>query len=174
MDPNNPDRFASVDEVNYWGQIDVYMGGAEHGTGHLLYVRFWTKVLYDLGLIPFDEPAKRLINQGMILGMSSFADFLAGKTRLNPNGGLETTPNFVYSTSLNPADRLAKTLQKWKELNQEEVDQINTISDINVSERRIDVQFLTPDGKHAKNWEQTKAWIKKYYDQKESSTIFPR
>lgn len=58
--------FVSEDAVKYWGQVDLYMGGAEHATGHLLYFRFWTKVLHDLGHLPFDEPAKKLINQGMI------------------------------------------------------------------------------------------------------------
>jgi leucyl-tRNA synthetase len=58
--------FVAEDVVKYWGQVDLYLGGAEHATGHLLYFRFWTKVLHDLGYIPFDEPAKKLINQGMI------------------------------------------------------------------------------------------------------------
>ncbi|RYD51991.1 MAG: leucine--tRNA ligase [Sphingobacteriales bacterium] len=69
-DPNNADEFASADAVGYWGQVDVYMGGTEHAVGHLLYSRFFTKVLFDLGAIGFDEPFKRLINQGMIQGMS--------------------------------------------------------------------------------------------------------
>jgi leucyl-tRNA synthetase len=59
-------HFVDQDSVKYWGQVDLYMGGAEHATGHLLYFRFWTKVLYDLGYLPFDEPARKLINQGMI------------------------------------------------------------------------------------------------------------
>jgi leucyl-tRNA synthetase len=72
MDPHNPDEMASKEAMNYWGQVDLYMGGAEHATGHLLYSRFWTKALYDLGYIPFNEPFKKMINQGMILGRSSF------------------------------------------------------------------------------------------------------
>lgn len=71
LDANNSDRFASEEAVNYWKQVDLYMGGAEHATGHLLYVRFWTKFLHDLGHLPFDEPAKKLINQGMIQGVSA-------------------------------------------------------------------------------------------------------
>ena len=70
MMENNPEarakNFVAEDVVKYWGQVDLYLGGAEHATGHLLYFRFWTKVLHDLGYIPFDEPAKKLINQGMI------------------------------------------------------------------------------------------------------------
>lgn len=66
MDPNNEDAFVSKSNVEYWQNVDLYLGGAEHATGHLLYFRFWTKVLNDLGFLPFDEPAKKLINQGMI------------------------------------------------------------------------------------------------------------
>ncbi len=72
MDATNNGEFVSKDAVNYWQDVDLYIGGAEHATGHLLYVRFWTKFLYDLGLIPAKEPAKKLINQGMILGRSLF------------------------------------------------------------------------------------------------------
>ena len=70
MDSNNDEAFASKEAVDYWQDVDLYMGGAEHATGHLLYVRFWTKFLYDLGCIPKNEPAKKLINQGMIQGVS--------------------------------------------------------------------------------------------------------
>jgi leucyl-tRNA synthetase len=65
-DQQRTQAFVSAEAVNYWKQIDLYMGGAEHATGHLLYFRFWTKFLHDLGYLPFDEPAKKLINQGMI------------------------------------------------------------------------------------------------------------
>lgn len=77
MDPHNNERFASREAVDYWGQVDLYIGGSEHSTGHLLYFRFWTKFLFDLGLIPFDEPAKKLVNQGMIQGISMMANVLA-------------------------------------------------------------------------------------------------
>lgn len=66
MDSKNESEFVSEKAMQYWNNVDVYVGGAEHATGHLLYFRFWTKVLFDLGLIPFEEPAKKLINQGMI------------------------------------------------------------------------------------------------------------
>ncbi|MFM7727558.1 MAG: leucine--tRNA ligase, partial [Flavobacteriales bacterium] len=55
MDPNNPTIFADRTKIDYWNQVDLYMGGAEHATGHLLYARFWTKILFDLGFIGFDE-----------------------------------------------------------------------------------------------------------------------
>lgn len=72
MDPCNENEFVAKNKADYWGQVDLYIGGSEHAVGHLLYSRFWTKFLYDLGHISFDEPFKKLINQGMILGRSSF------------------------------------------------------------------------------------------------------
>lgn len=72
MDPHNQGDFASKEKMEYWNQVDLYVGGAEHAVGHLLYSRFWTKFLYDLGYISFDEPFKKLINQGMIQGRSNF------------------------------------------------------------------------------------------------------
>ena len=68
--PEDDKAFADKNSINYWRDVDLYIGGAEHATGHLLYVRFWTKFLFDLGLIPVIEPAKKLINQGMIQGRS--------------------------------------------------------------------------------------------------------
>ena len=72
MDAKNEGAFASKEATSYWNQVDLYLGGSEHATGHLLYCRFWTKFLYDLGFLNFDEPAKKLINQGMIQGRSNF------------------------------------------------------------------------------------------------------
>jgi len=72
MDPKNEAEFVSKAKADYWGQVDLYVGGAEHATGHLLYSRFWTKFLNDKGFISFDEPFKKMINQGMILGRSNF------------------------------------------------------------------------------------------------------
>ncbi|MAS52606.1 MAG: leucine--tRNA ligase [Flavobacteriales bacterium] len=73
MDPQNDGTFASREATDYWNQVDLYIGGTEHATGHLLYSRFWCKVLHDLDYIGFDEPFKKLINQGMILGTSAIA-----------------------------------------------------------------------------------------------------
>lgn len=67
-DPKNSDVFADEKSLQYWENVDLYIGGSEHATGHLLYSRFWTKFLYDLGYITFDEPFKKLVNQGMIIG----------------------------------------------------------------------------------------------------------
>ncbi|MCL4134014.1 UNVERIFIED_CONTAM: hypothetical protein GTU68_030498, partial [Idotea baltica] len=66
MDPNNDEVFASQDAINYWQDVDLYVGGAEHAVSHLMYARFWHKFLYDKGLVPTIEPFKKLINQGMI------------------------------------------------------------------------------------------------------------
>ena len=73
MDAHNPNEFASSEALNYWKEVDLYIGGSEHATGHLLYARFWQKFLFDLDVVPVDEFAKKLINQGMILGNSAFA-----------------------------------------------------------------------------------------------------
>ncbi len=72
MDPGNKTRFVGEEAEKYWGQVDLYMGGAEHATGHLLYSRFWYLFLKDLGLVTGNEPFQKLINQGMILGVSQF------------------------------------------------------------------------------------------------------
>ena len=72
MDPKNEAEFVSKEKADYWKQVDLYIGGSEHATGHLLYARFWTKFLFDQGYISFDEPFSKMINQGMILGRSSF------------------------------------------------------------------------------------------------------
>jgi leucyl-tRNA synthetase len=71
MDARNEKALAGKDAMEYWKDVDLYIGGSEHATGHLLYFRFWTKALYDLGFIPVQEPAKKLINQGMIQGRSN-------------------------------------------------------------------------------------------------------
>ncbi|MFD0861067.1 leucine--tRNA ligase [Sungkyunkwania multivorans] len=72
MDPHNTEAIFSKEAVDYWQQVDLYIGGSEHATGHLLYARFWQKFMFDKGLVPVDEFAKKLINQGMILGTSAF------------------------------------------------------------------------------------------------------
>ncbi|MDO6515779.1 leucine--tRNA ligase [Zobellia uliginosa] len=73
MDPHNENEIFSKEAIEYWQDVDLYIGGSEHATGHLLYSRFWQKFMFDLGLVPKDEFAKKLINQGMITGTSAFA-----------------------------------------------------------------------------------------------------
>lgn len=72
MDPANQEVFCDRKASDYWGQVDIYIGGTEHAVGHLLYSRMWTKILFDLGYIGHDEPFKKLVNQGMITGKSFF------------------------------------------------------------------------------------------------------
>lgn len=81
MDPTNDGEFVAKEKVDYWKNVDLYIGGAEHATGHLLYSRFWTKFLYDMGYIPFEEPFQKMINQGMIQGNSAlvYRDQTTGK-----------------------------------------------------------------------------------------------
>ncbi len=86
MDPTNEQAFVDRSIADSWGQVDLYMGGAEHATGHLLYARFWTKFLKDLGLISVDEPMKKLVNQGMIQGRSSFVYRAKSQNKLISKG----------------------------------------------------------------------------------------
>jgi leucyl-tRNA synthetase len=93
MDAHNEERFASKEALAYWESVDLYIGGSEHATGHLLYSRFWNKFLKDKGFAPTEEPFKKLINQGMILGTSAFVyrvvpsslDYLGHLTSLPEN-----------------------------------------------------------------------------------------
>ena len=79
MDSKNKNKFGDPKIISYWRDVDLYVGGSEHATGHLLYSRFWQKFLFDLGLVPVNEYAKKLINQGMILGNSAFIYRKAGE-----------------------------------------------------------------------------------------------
>lgn len=118
MDPHNKTRFASEDALNYWKEIDLYIGGSEHATGHLLYFRFWTKFLYDLGLIPVDEPAKKLINQGMIQGISSLVYRINGTNQfvsLGLKNQYETTAIHIdINLVANGNEVDIEGLKKWR------------------------------------------------------------
>ncbi|MFH1118364.1 MAG: leucine--tRNA ligase [Bacteroidota bacterium] len=81
MDPRNNKEYFSKEANQYWQNVDLYMGGAEHATGHLIYARFWNKFLFDLGMTVKDEPFQKLINQGMIQGRSSFVYRIAGTNK---------------------------------------------------------------------------------------------
>ncbi|WP_379966071.1 leucine--tRNA ligase [Epilithonimonas sp. UC225_85] len=85
MDPNDDSVFAKKELTDYWGQVDLYIGGSEHATGHLLYSRFWNMFLKDRGYIEQNEPFQKLINQGMILGMSAFVDILRPHFKVKEN-----------------------------------------------------------------------------------------
>ncbi len=98
MDAHNNNDFVSVQALNYWQDVDLYIGGREHATGHLLYSRFWNKFLKDKGFIKVEEPFKKLINQGMIQGRSNFVYRINGTNTfvsLGLKDGYETTPLHV-------------------------------------------------------------------------------
>jgi leucyl-tRNA synthetase len=104
MDSTNTEEFASKDALNYWKDVDLYIGGSEHATGHLLYSRFWQKFLFDKGVVPVDEFAKKLINQGMILGESGFIYNVIATTKYYRKGSEKES---VYSpTYFVPYDAL--------------------------------------------------------------------
>ncbi len=86
MDPQNKNAFASAESIGYWKDVDLYIGGSEHATGHLLYSRFWCKVLKDLGYVQSEEPFRKLINQGHIQGMSKFVYRINGTNTFVSNG----------------------------------------------------------------------------------------
>jgi leucyl-tRNA synthetase len=81
MDPKNDSVFVDKAKADYWGAVDLYIGGSEHATGHLLYSRFWTKFLFDLGVVSIDEPFQKMINQGMIQGRSNFVYRIKGENK---------------------------------------------------------------------------------------------
>ncbi|WP_276168223.1 leucine--tRNA ligase [Zobellia alginiliquefaciens] len=98
MDPHNADEIFSKEAIDYWQDVDLYIGGSEHATGHLLYSRFWQKFMFDLGLVPKEEFAKKLINQGMITGTSAFVYSLSIELRDGVSTTLYTEPTFHYFT----------------------------------------------------------------------------
>lgn len=102
MDPTNTNELVSSDVVNYWKNVDLYLGGSEHATGHLIYSRFWNKFLFDLGTAKTEEPFERLVNQGMIQGRSNFVYRVKDSDKeaplfvsLNLKGQYDTTPIHV-------------------------------------------------------------------------------
>ena len=97
MDPHNENEIFSKEAIDYWQQVDLYIGGSEHATGHLLYARFWQKFMFDLGLVPVDEFAKKLINQGMILGTSAFVYKVLWNVISGEDYDFSSLPNIMIS-----------------------------------------------------------------------------
>lgn len=150
MDAHNEKEFVSKEAANYWQNVDLYIGGAEHATGHLLYVRFWTKFLNDLGLIPVNEPAKKLINQGMIQGVSAFAYRIS--YTLNGIGKNDFDEETLYkifqilnnTPILVSKNRLEKLTIDWKNYNWEynwKDSEINKVVEKIVAEVTTDADF---------------------------------
>jgi leucyl-tRNA synthetase len=109
MDPKNETSFADKDKTDYWGAVDLYIGGSEHATGHLLYSRFWTKFLNDIGAVSIDEPFQKMINQGMIQGRSNFVYRIKGTNTFVSYGlkdqhetsAMHVDVNIVHNDQLN-------------------------------------------------------------------------
>ena len=118
MDSKNSKEFASQKALNYWEQVDLYIGGSEHATGHLLYARFWQKFLYDRGYLPVDEFAKKLINQGMILGTSAFAARIEGTNSfISLDQIKDENIEFIHVdiTFINPSDEMdISAFKAWR------------------------------------------------------------
>lgn len=116
-DPHNTEEFASREALDYWGQVDVYIGGSEHAVAHLLYARLWVKILHDLGYLGFDEPFRKLINQGKITGDSRFVYRIRGTNKFVSAGlksGYETDPLHVDVALVNGLELNREAFTQWK------------------------------------------------------------
>lgn len=118
MDSNNTEAIFSEEAVSYWREVDLYIGGSEHATGHLLYARFWQKFLFDRGVVPVKEFAKKLINQGMITGTSAFVYRLANTNTFVSKGliaGREVQPLHADVSMVNASDELdVEKFKAWR------------------------------------------------------------
>jgi leucyl-tRNA synthetase len=119
MDAQNDTEFASAEALKYWESVDLYIGGSEHATGHLLYSRFWNKFLKDKGFAPTEEPFKKLINQGMILGTSAFVYRIEGTNTFvskNKIGDKKVQPIHADVSIVNSSDELdVEKFKAWRE-----------------------------------------------------------
>ena len=119
MDAQNDIEFASAEALKYWESVDLYIGGSEHATGHLLYSRFWNKFLKDKGFAPTEEPFKKLINQGMILGTSAFVYRIEGTNTFvskNKIGDKKVQPIHADVSIVNSSDELdVEKFKAWRE-----------------------------------------------------------
>lgn len=139
MDPGNDKEYFGKDAVGYWQNVDLYVGGAEHGTGHLIYARFWNKFLYDIGLAVKEEPFQKLINQGMIQGRSNFVYRSKADNNLFVSKGLvksmdDVTPIHV---DINIVDNDVLDVEKFRQWRPE----------------FADARFELEDGRYVCGWE---------------------
>ena len=114
MDPRNTEKFVSKEKENYWGSVDLYIGGAEHATGHLLYSRFWTKFLYDIGAVSIEEPFQKMINQGMIQGRSNFVYRVKGTNTFVSHGLKEQYETSAMHVDVNIVNNDQLNIEKFK------------------------------------------------------------
>jgi len=133
MDPHNHDEFCDKKASDYWNQVDVYVGGTEHAVGHLLYSRMWTKFLFDLGLISFDEPYKRLLNQGMIQGSSRFVYRVHGSGKFVSAGLKSNYETDTLRVDVNIVDGTELDIEAFKKWRNNE---------------HADAEFILEDGKY--------------------------
>ncbi len=136
MDPDNDNALVSAEADSYWRNVDLYIGGIEHATGHLIYSRFWNKFLYDIGVVVEDEPFKKLVNQGMIQGRSNFVYRIKDTNTFvsyGLKGGYDVTPIHV-DVNIVDNDRLdLDRFRAWRpEFN--------------------DAEFILEDGKYICGW----------------------
>lgn len=136
MDPHNNNELVSKSINEYWRNVDLYIGGTEHATGHLIYSRFWNKFLYDIGIVCEEEPFKKLVNQGMIQGRSNFVYRIKDTNTfvsLNLKNNYETTPIHVDVNIVNNDILDIEAFKKWRP-------EFNT------------AQFILEDGKYICGW----------------------
>ena len=132
MDPHNDKELVSRKADEYWRNVDLYVGGAEHATGHLIYSRFWNKFLFDLGLVTESEPFRKLVNQGMIQGRSNFVYRIKNTNTFVSHGlrkNYETTPIRVDISMVNNDVLDCEAFKKWRP-------------------EYADAEFITEDGKY--------------------------
>lgn len=133
MDPHNNKAFCDRRASDYWGQVDLYIGGTEHAVGHLLYSRMWTKFLCDLNLIGHDEPYKRLVNQGMIQGSSRFVYRVHGTKKFVSSGLKDNYQTDELHVDVNIVDGLELDTEQFKKWRNGE---------------HSDAEFILEDGKY--------------------------
>lgn len=114
MDPKNDGEFCAKDLSDYWGQVDLYIGGSEHATGHLLYSRFWNMFLKDRGYINQDEPFQKLINQGMILGMSAFVSRIEASYDSDITNFIDGIDKVIFPENIFISKKYLDSIQKYK------------------------------------------------------------
>jgi leucyl-tRNA synthetase len=168
MDAHNETEFASQEAIKYWESVDLYIGGSEHATGHLLYSRFWNKFLKDKGFAPTEEPFKKLINQGMILGMSAFVyrvkiDFERTYPDSRNDICFEIIETFVSKNIINDYQKNGSNEKIDKFIKEKELYYNNYYSDFNLKfssiyfdDIHVDVSMVNSSGEleieKFKNW----------------------
>ncbi|WP_396143781.1 class I tRNA ligase family protein [Flavobacterium sp.] len=154
MDAHNENEFASADALKYWENVDLYIGGSEHATGHLLYSRFWNKFLKDRGYAPTEEPFKKLINQGMILGMSAFVYRLSKFNQIVPKNIFdEILPINNKKAFVIEIDENNKYVYKDKDVKPEDVLMQAIHVDVNLvnSSNELDIELFKKSRPEFKN-----------------------